>query len=436
MTTLPAPRHRPAKSRTATLDDLYPAAAWHLPVNPGLPAPRLPDPPNELTCTGGYREHYGPFILRELPIPGHPERLAAIDKAFPHSLYDLMLLVARDDVLRTHVGNTPDPVLAELLAAAHAFTHFTEAAAHRFGLRGARLGIGWNSDPTLDRDNGQWWDKRLHLHLNCWPAAVCSSTRPVPLASIADATTRCSLIDPAAHLAHRVMTDALHSTALPPGCQQLGPDLARDAALGLPIGLKLRLPSIAFLTTADCRALLRALHATAETVHRAVLTAFTGHADPPRPWQRPALLPPDTVSANLTALPWLSPPAITGLLQLRAALKDVTSAQLRLLAARPQIANRCLTLGGLSYNTAIFTPRPVRGDGGEDDWYLVMQFKLVSYIGSSPAVGGAVASLIDRAGGPVMTPADRDHRASFQNAFLDHLTSTAASRARQTGSAL
>ncbi|MFD3760454.1 hypothetical protein [Streptomyces sp. NPDC058622] len=427
MTTAPAPA--PAllgvSARTATLDDLYPAAAWDLPVNPGLPAPRLPAPPEELPNLSGYREHYAPFILRELPVPGHAERLAAIDKAFPHSLYDLMLLVARDDVLRTHVGNTPDQVLAALLHAARSFTEFTKSpAARRFGLAGFRLGIGWNCDPTVDRDNGQYWDKRLHLHLNCWPGAVCTSSRPVPLASITDVTVRRSLVDPIAHLAHQVMADALRTAPLPASCHMLEPDLARDAALGLPVGLKFRLPGVPFLTTADCRVLLRALHATAETTHRAVLTAFTGHADAPAPWQRPALLPPDTVRSNLTALPWLSHPAAADLLRLRAVLKDVTPAQLRLLASRPWIANRCLTLGGLSYNTSFFTPRPV-STGGEDDWYLVMQFKLVSYIGSSPAVGGAIASVIDRAHGPVMTPDDRARRADFQNAFLDHLSTTA-----------
>ncbi|MFE5709677.1 hypothetical protein ACFQ7J_02450 [Streptomyces sp. NPDC056501] len=420
MATVPTPLRAPA--RTATLDDLYPAAAWDLPVNPALPAPRLPEPPQELTNPGGYREHYGPFILRELPVAGHVERLAAIDKAFPHSLYDLMLLVARDDILRTHVGNTPDAVLAALLHAAYAFIEFTEGptAVSRFGLADARLGIGWNSDPTIDRDNGQWRDKRLHLHLNCWPATVCAGARPVPLAAISDVTTRRSLIDPIAHLAHQVMADALRDAPLPPGCHILEPDLSRDAVLGLPVGLKLRLPGSTFLTTVGCRVLLRALHATAETAHRAVLTAFTGHTDAPTPWQRPALLPPDTVRDNLTALPWLSPTTAADLLRLRAVIKDVTPAQLRLLAERRWTANRCLTLGALSYNTAFFTPRPA-GTSSEGAWYLVMQFKLVSYIGSSPAVGGAVASVIDRAGGPVMTPDDRARRTDFQNAFLDHV---------------
>ncbi|MFH8257742.1 hypothetical protein [Streptomyces roseolus] len=424
MTTLAA--FLPDRVQTAppTFDDLYPEAAWDLPVNPALPAPRHPAPPEELTNTGGYRQHYGPYILREVPVPGHAERLAAIDKAFPHALYDLMLLVARDDVLRTHVGDTPDAVLAALLSAAHAFTGFTAhpSTIRRFGLEGARLGIGWNYDPTIDRDNGQWWDKRLHLHLNCWTADACTATQPVPLAAIDDITTRRSLIDPAAHLAHQAMTDALHHIPLPDGCTPLAPDLTRDAALGLPIGLKIHIPGRNFLTTPACRTLLRTLHATADTTHHALHHAFTGHGPRPALWQRPTLLPPAVVRENLATLPWLSPDTLTGLMRLRTILKDVTPAQLRLLAERRWAANRLLTLGGLSYNTAVFTPHPADTAHSNDDWFLVMQFKLVSYIGSSPAVGGAVASVIDRANGPAMTPADQARRTSFQLAFLDHLT--------------
>ncbi|MDH6577211.1 hypothetical protein [Kitasatospora sp. MAP5-34] len=422
--TITTPDRPAAHTRAATLDDLYPATAWDLPVNPGLPAPRLPAPPEERRNLTGYRDHYRPFILREIPVDGQIERLAAIDKAFPHSLYDLMLLVARDDVLRTHVGNTPDAVLAALLTAARAFHDFAHdpAAQRRFGLAGSQLGVGWNYDPTIDRDNGQWWDKRFHLHLNCWTAPVCATVQAVRLAEITDTTTRRSLIDPAAHLAHRVMADALGGTKLPAGCRVLAPDLGRDADLGLPVGLKLRLPGWPFLTTAPCRALLRALHSTAAATHRSLFTAFTGSADTPEPWRRPHLLPPGAVRDNVTALPWLSTGTRADLLHLRSALKDVTDRQMRLFAERPWVANRCLTLGGLSYNTAFFTPHPVDSTTPDGDLHLVMQFKLVSYIGSSPAVAGAVASVIDRVHGPVMTPGDRRRRAAFQHAFLDTLT--------------
>ncbi|WP_067128873.1 hypothetical protein [Microtetraspora malaysiensis] len=410
------------RSQSATLDSLYPADAWDLPVNAALPAPRLPAPPEEQCNLTGYRDHYQRFILREFPVPGHVERIVAIDKAFPHSLYDLMLMVGRDDELRTDVSNTPDAVLAALLHAARGFADFTaDAAVQRaFGLAGSQLGIAWNHDPTRDRDNGQWWDKRLHLHLNCWTADVRATVQPVRLVEISDTATRRSLVDPAAHLAHRVMLDALRGTPLPAGCDLLEPDLRRDAAWGLPIGLKLRLPGWQFVTTAQCRALLRSLHATGTAGYQALLTAFTGSRDAPAPWTRPHLLPPAEVERNIGALPWLSAASRSDLLRLRHVLRDVTDREMRLLADRPWIANRCLTLGGLSYNIAFFAPQTVDQPG--DGLYLVMQFKLVSYIGSSPSIGGAVASIIDRSGGPIMTAADRVSRAAFQRAYLNTLT--------------
>jgi hypothetical protein len=72
------------KTLAVSLDDLYPAAAWELPVNPALPAPRLSSPPAERRNLSGYRDHYLPFILDELPVSGAIERIAIIDKAFPH----------------------------------------------------------------------------------------------------------------------------------------------------------------------------------------------------------------------------------------------------------------------------------------------------------------------------------------------------------------
>lgn len=96
--------------RSGSLDDLYPDAAWDLPVNPALPAPRLPDPPPEQSNPAAYRAHYHPFIVEEFAVPGAAERIAVIDKAFPHSLYDLMLLVARDDIVRTRVPSTMSTV--------------------------------------------------------------------------------------------------------------------------------------------------------------------------------------------------------------------------------------------------------------------------------------------------------------------------------------
>ncbi|MER5354631.1 hypothetical protein ABT093_30405 [Kitasatospora sp. NPDC002551] len=407
---------------SATLDDLYPPGAMLLPVNPALIAPRLAAPPAELENHGRYRDHYGPFLIGEKAVGTEPERIALIDKAFPHTLYDLMLLVGRDDILRTCVGELPDTVLAALLDLVAVFVdHVSDPATVRtFSLERGRLSISWNYDPTTDRDNGQWWDKRLHLHLNCWSPRTCRTVHPVPLADVPDPALRRSLVDPTAYLAHRVMIDAVRADRLPAACRLLEPDPARDAGQHLPVGLKVRLPGFDYLATAEFRDLLRLLHGTAAAAYRLLRAAFTDDQAPTGPWRRPPLRPPAGVEAALAAMSWLSPASRTLLLKLRTVLRDLPERQVLLLRDRSDLARRCLALDGLSYNLQLFTPdqlstrHPINHTG---ELYLVQQFKTVSSIGSSPALGGAVATAADRTHGPAMTTGDRSLRHAFQHAY-------------------
>ncbi|WP_406126904.1 hypothetical protein [Streptomyces sp. NBC_00989] len=405
------------------LDALYPRAALDLPVNPALLAPRLAVPPKERRNLSGYRDYYGPNILAEIPVPGASERLAVIDKAWPHSLYDVMLLVARDDILRTSVGDTPPTVLTALMEACAQFAGYvsTPSVMGEFGLMGSQTSIAWNHDRTVDRDNGQWWDKRLHLHFNCWPKRA-HGNRSLRLGDVADATTRRSLVDPVAYLAHRVILDALTGHSLPDGCILLPPDPLRDGREHLPVGLKIRLPGgWPFVTTPECRRLLRTLHKTAAATYRDLLLSFTGQAEASRDWRRPPLLPSSDVQRRLAGVRWLTQGSREELLRLRGALRELTCRELELMRAHPDVANRCMTLGGLSYNLAFHSPHPASRErplSATPDLYLVMQFKLISYIGSSPAVHGAVASVIDRANGPVMTDADRALRRAFQAEYV------------------
>jgi hypothetical protein len=406
-----------------TLEDLYPPGALHLPVNPALLAPRLADPPPERQNTGRWRDYYAGYILGELPQTPEPETLALVDKAFPHSLFDLMVLVARDDVLRTSVGDLPDSVLASLLQVAVRFVDYLSdpATVGAFGLDGGQVTIGWNYDPTIDRDNGQWWDKRLHAHLNCWGPRTCRAVRPVPLHSITDTVLRRSLVDPVAYLGHEVFVDALRHADLPADCRLLGPDAARDAAERLPVGVKVALPGWSFLAEPECRRLLRLLHGTCAAAYRALHEAFTDPASPTGLWHRPRLLPAGEVAAKLDQMSWLQPGTRAQLMALRHRLRDLTAHELALMRQRPGLANRCLTLSGLSYHMALFTPGQIsstRPLTTTTALYAVVQVKAISSIGSSPAVGGAVATAADRSSGPPMTRADHALRRAFQHEYL------------------
>lgn len=398
---------------TLTLDDLYPDAAAEIPVSLALPAPRRPDPPVERRNLGRWQDYYAGNILTRLDVDdGQP--LALIDKAYPHALYDLLMLVADEGGGCTNTSAAAETTLTAMLATARAFATFTADpnADRRYGLAGGQAGIGWNYDPTVDRDNGQWWDKRLHWHLNYWTSAACQASAPIPLGAVADSGVRRTVVDPAAFIGADTLADRLRATgAIPPGCRLLETNLQRDAALALPVGVKIVLPGWEFTRTRDAVRLLRAIHLCAAEAYDQVRGCFTDDP-PPAAWARPALLAPQQVRDRLTSLEWLAPTTLKQLLRLRAALRDVTARELQLLATRNPVANRCLTLAGLSYHCALHAPLA----GG---LYLVVQTKLISSIGSSPAIGGAAATIVDRFGTPPMTRQQLRLRADFQNEFID-----------------
>ncbi|MFI7331777.1 hypothetical protein [Micromonospora aurantiaca (nom. illeg.)] len=401
---------------------LYPASAMRLPVIPSLPMPRLAAPPPDVpNLSPHYRDHYGPNILREYPAGEAGDRIAVIDKAFPHSVYDMMLLatVGDDKVIASSVSDVPEAMLRALLTFCGQFVRYVHACStrHRFGLDGAQLTIGTNYDPsTTDRDNGQWWDKRMHWHLNCWPATAYRDASIVPLGDVNDVNRRRALVDPIAHLAAQVMRDAIRTQPLPAGCR-----LAGDAGLssaGGPVGFKIALPDWDFLADTACARFLVDLHDVAAAAYAQLRECFTGSPSASPPWTRPGLLPPCQVAANLDELTWISEPGRRGLVMLRSLLRDVTAHEMDLMRADMDLANRCLTLAGLDYHLGFWSPPQSSSWRGHPPVYLVMQFKLFSAVGSSPAIGGGVASILDRFRGPIMSAQQTRLRRQFQDGFL------------------
>lgn len=404
---------------------LYPASAMTLPVIPSLPMPRFAAPPPDVrNLSPHYRDHYGTNILREYPAGRSGDRLAFIDKAFPHSVYDMMLLatVGDDRVIASSVSDVPEAMLTALLRFCRQFVGYVDASStrRRFDLDGAQLMIGTNHDPyTVDRDNGQWWDKRMHWHLNCWPAAAYRDASIVPLGEVDDLNRRRALVDPIAHLAAQVMRDASRTQPLPAGCHLAGD--ADLSAAGGPVGFKIALPDWDFLLDTACARLLVQLHEMATGAYAQLRECFTGSPAASPPWTRPGLLPPGQVAANLNNLTWLSEPGRQGLVMLRALLRDITAHEMALLRTNMDLANRCLTLAGLDYHLGFWSPARLGSSRECPPVYLVMQFKLLSAIGSSPAIGGSVASILDRFRGPIMSAQQTRLRRQFQDGFLADL---------------
>ncbi|MFF2619041.1 hypothetical protein [Kitasatospora sp. NPDC058046] len=406
---------------------LYPAAAERMAVATRMLVPRRPRPIASRGNTGSFEDFYAPECrLAEFTVTGTDDRIAVIDKAFPHARYDFMYVVANDDI-RCAPDELADSTLATMLDAVPEFVRFvTEPGVrHRYGLEGSTLTFGFNHDrDTVDRDNGQFYEKRFHLHFNCWAARDLVGIRSIRFGDVADPRTKRTMLDPISFLGPSVLYEALRQQFPgegPHGARTLEPDPERDAVLGLPLGLKLELPGWDYLATADCRRLIQDLHVTAERTYRDLHLAFTGAEPPARAWYRSPLLPPAAVAARLAALPYLSPATRDLLAVLRAALRDAEPADMSALRRDHDLAATRLALAGLDYHLGVYSPAPVgRGTpDGPTPIYLYLQFKLLSRIGGGPAVGGAAAVQVDRAGGPAFTEQESLDRRSLLETFTE-----------------
>ncbi|MFJ5882313.1 hypothetical protein [Kitasatospora cineracea] len=406
---------------------LYPAAAERMAVATRMLVPRRPRLIASRGNTGRFEDFYAPECrLAQFTPTGTDERIAVIDKAFPHARYDFMYVVANDDV-RCAPDELSDTALAVMLDAVPEFVRFVaeDEVNRAYGLDGSALTFGFNHDrDTTDRDNGQFYEKRFHLHFNCWARQELAAVRTRRFGDVPDPRIRRTMLDPVSFLGPAVLYDALrHRFAADGlhGARTLAPDPDRDAALGLPLGLKFELPGWDHVATADCRRLIRDLHATSEQVYRDLHLAFTGAEPPARAWYRSPLLPPGAVAARLAALPYLSAATREALVVLRAALRDAPAADMPGLRRDPNLAAAKLVLAGLDYHLGIYSPTRVShtDPDGPTPVYLYLQFKLLSRIGGGPAVGGAAAVQVDRAGGAPFTDGELDARRSLLEAFTD-----------------
>ena len=406
------------------LADLYPEGALALPVIPRLPVPRMPSLPKETRNRVGYRDYYHPNILAESLVDGTDEILAAVDKAFPHSRFDFMVLVGNDDI-RSSVRSVQSATVREILRTCAEFISFISEpeSIRRFGLDGAVAMLGTNFDAvTNDRDNGQWWDKRMHWHLNCWPGSDLAGIVSVPLSEVDDLVLRRSLIDPVVFLASDLLRTAFRSGfPLPDECVVEPTDLERDRRLGLPAGLKIRLPGWSFLDSDACVRTLVRVHEACQSVYDDLRMAFTGTAVALEPWYRPKLLDQGTVAANLESMAWIGHDERDRLIRIRRALRNVDESEMHALQKDLKTATSRLALAGLDYNMAFFAPQQNTFHTSlveSEAVYLCLQAKLFSRIGSSPAIGGAVAANLDRSSGRLMTEDELRMRREFQREFL------------------
>ncbi len=405
------------------LADLYPAEAQETPAVLRLAAPRLAEPPPDVRNVGTVLDHYRENLLQEWTVHGG-DRIALIDKAFPHSRYDVMLL-ASDDTIRSAVTDLGSATAEMLFDTAADFVDFLSAPAvvDHYRLADGHFHLCFNYDrDTVDRENSMFYDKRFHLHLNYTPGRDIKLGSAVKWSEIPDLRLRRRLIDPIAYLGAAVLHDATDGSVADTNLLPI--DNARDLRLGLPPGAKVRLDGWGRLRGPRFPALLDDLHRQADRAYRTIHRAFTGVASAPEPWQRPALLAPERICANLDAIRWLSASTRAGLAQLAHLLRDTTAADLARYRGDEGARVQQLTVAGLDYAMSVFSPHrntAARPLAVHDEVYLVMQFKLFGDIGGAglPTIDGIPIVRLDRSSGPALTAAELADRRALRRDFLD-----------------
>lgn len=382
---------------------------------------RIPGPPLELELTAAerdapsLRDRFARRTIQELIIaprcaanghapaePGRrgivPEdtlpRLALIDKASPHALFDLMLCEVTPADDGRFAGSDPGTAsadLAQLLwTTAANFHRFVSDPSIRsgFGLGGGRIHFALNCDPlTRDRESVQAL-KRFHLHLIYWRAAELAPVQPAH--RFGDQTARYlarQCLDPMSFVGSAVLNEVLGAPDREV-CDGdwLMPEIGALCEGRFPLGALAQIASWDRLAAPEFEQLIRRLHGRISATVQALQRAFTGTAAPPAPWSRHRLLPDPRIAENLQAL-GLSAESGAQLLALARRLRNLSPRSARRLQqASPAQRQHCMTLNQPCYSLCL-SPFPATGTrlpaAEPEPPLLSVQPKLFSGIGGA-----------------------------------------------------
>ncbi len=404
--------------------------AWHQLRIPGPPRAFALRPEEQHGNTP--MERFRRRCIQVLEIPetaAKPrDRLALIDKAAPHALFDLMLSEVSPPSAE-HPSKADASAVAPatgriLWQTAANFRRFVANPAIRraFDLEGGWPQLALNCDPhTNDRESVQAL-KQFHLHLIYWRACELQPLQQAErLADQRDPDLVRQCLDPLSFLGPALLHQRLARLDLArAGVNLLPPDPAATCAGRQPLGCLLQLAHWDVLATAAFEQLIRSLHRCLVETATLLLRAFTGAAQPPAPWRRHRLLPRARIAEQLGRL-GLGAENEAGLLALAQRLHDlpapVAESLRRASAARRM---RCMTLNQPAYSLTL-SPMDARGteaSAADGPLLLSLQVKLLSGIGGAGLLSfPALPSVrVLRAQG-CFTEAHWQRRADFQRRF-------------------
>jgi hypothetical protein len=418
------------------LDALYPDDWLSMPI--AWDALHIPAPPTAFALSDAERDNDSPGgryhrrTIQALSVTTHAspgrdpqtDTLAFIDKAIPHSQFDLMAtdISPRMQATLTAIGERS---LATLLHSAERFIAFVSRpeTRDRYRLDDGLAHIALNCDPnTRDRESCQAV-KSFHLHFIYWTAAELAGlnkteTLTRPVANL----PRRRVLDPLTALGSRLVHERLQACRFDDCQAELLPyqDRPQGDESGL-IGCLIRLPGWHLLSTRSFRALLVEVHRHIEDSAQGLLQAFTGHSDIPAPWSRWPLLAKTRIHDNLDDLGY-SQMATEPLKQLADTLHSLSPNTIERLSRHPRQRIQHLSLIPPSYALNLHSPQrngPRQALIDASPVYLIIQPKLFSAVGGAGALplAGIPSVYVRRGSGRFSDTAWR-LRAEFQREFL------------------
>jgi hypothetical protein len=391
---------------------------------------RIPGPPAKYVLTRIEVEHPDPqrrFARRTIgEILCDGDRLALIDKASPHSLFDLMVSEISDPPKATPCA--VEPITGRVLwRTGLAFVRFVSDpdVMRRFDLADGELHLALNCDPnTHDRESVQA-AKQFHLHLLYWSGGALKPLESAGrFGAAADVRLRRQAIDPLAFLgAHLIHTSLAGFDLGIPGARLAMPDDRLTIRGARPLGCLIELPGWQVLGDPAFEDLIRRLHLRLESVAADLLEVFTGHRRAPSPWHRHALRPRAEIARGLAALP-VSAPIRAGLHELSLALRDLpASTALHLKRIDPARRMDLMTLNQPCYALNLHAPERNRPGATLEDAgvvHLTVQPKLFSGSGGAGLLGlGGIPSVRILRGEGRSSVENWHRRGRFQRAFAE-----------------
>ncbi|WP_296805294.1 hypothetical protein [Thiocapsa sp.] len=391
---------------------------------------RIPGPPAEYALTRIEVEHPDPqrrFARRTIQeILCDDDRLALIDKASPHSLFDLMVSEISDPPKATPCA--VEPITGAVLwRTGLAFVRFVSdpQIMRRFDLADGELHLALNCDPnTHDRESVQA-AKQFHLHLLYWSAEALAPLESAGrFGAAADVRLRRQAIDPLSFLGARLIHASLAGFDLGiPGARLAVPDERLTIRGDRPLGCLIELPGWQVLGDPAFEDLIRRLHLRLESLAADLLEVFTGQRRAPSPWHRHALRPHAHIARGLAGLP-VSARIRAGLGELSLALRDLpvsTARRLERTDARRRMD--LMTLNQPCYALNLHAPERNRQGATLEDAgvvHLTIQPKLFSGIGGAGLLGlGGVPSVRILRGEGRLSVESWHRRGGFQRAFAE-----------------